>query len=330
MEAGRLWLLEWSKMMQLKKGDEIRVIAPSRSLDVTNYKREYTRAQKRLESLGYIVTFGKSIEAVLHFGTATKEDRANDFNDAYRDKNVKLVMALSGGWSANEILPLIDWEAVVANPIPLIGFSDITVLINALYVKAGVSCFLGPNFSTIGRMPEWRYTLRAFNAAMQAVPTLLQKSDRWAEYGQRRYKTTAWKTFTIGEVEALALGGNLGTFYLLQGTPYQPCFKEPFIFLLEDDDEAGEYTAREVSRRFESLLQLPGFRQNLKGLVIGRFQKGSAVKPRDIESILQSKNLGQIPIVYNVDFGHTLPMVTIPIGKKIILKAKKDTVTIII
>ena len=254
------------------------------------------------------------------FGTATREDRANDFNEAYMDKNVKLVMALSGGWSANEVLPLIDWQVVITNPKPLIGFSDITILLNAIYAKTGVSGFLGPNFSTFGRMPEWQYTFNNFSMVMQGSTSQFVKSRSWGESGRKRHKTKGWQALETGEANATLLGGNLGTFYLLQGTEYQPKFNEPFIFLLEDDDEASSYTAVEVSRRFESLLQLPNFRDNLQGLMVGRFQKGSNVSEKDIASIIASKNLGSIPIAYNVDFGHTLPMLTLPIGQNVSLR----------
>ena len=307
-------------MKILEKGDEIRVIAPSQSWGKRKYQRGYERAKERLESLGYKVTYGKSVKNVLHFGTATREDRANDFNEAYMDKNVKLVMALSGGWSANEVLPLIDWQVVITNPKPLIGFSDITILLNAIYAKAGVSGFLGPNFSTFGRMPEWQYTFNNFSMVMQGSTSQFVKSRSWGESGRKRHKTKGWQALETGEANATLLGGNLGTFYLLQGTEYQPKFNEPFIFLLEDDDEASSYTAVEVSRRFESLLQLPNFRDNLQGLMVGRFQKGSNVSEKDIASIIASKNLGSIPIAYNVDFGHTLPMLTLPIGQNVSLR----------
>lgn len=308
-------------MRILEEGDEIRVIAPSQSWSKAKYQRGYERAKERLESLGYNLTFGKSVENISHFGTATREDRAKDFNEAYRDKNVKLIMALSGGWSANEILPLIDWRIVQENATPLIGFSDITVLLNAIYAKTGAQGFLGPNFSTFGRMPEWQYTLDNFNATMQGLSKQLVKSKQWGEHGRDRSKTKPWRCLRSGKANATLLGGNLGTFYLLQGTEYQPKFNTPFIFLLEDDDEAGRYTTREVSRRFESLLQLPGFRDNLRGLIVGRFQKGSNVSEKDIVDILMSKSLEDVPIVYNVDFGHTLPMLTLPIGRKISLVA---------
>lgn len=129
-----------------------------------------------MESLGYKVTFSTSVKNVFYLGTASRENRASDFNEAYADKNVKLVMALTGGWSANEILPLIDWNMVKNNPKPLVGFSDITVLLNAIYAKTSVPCFLGPNFATFGRMPEWQYTLDNFEVVMQGVTAQLSKS----------------------------------------------------------------------------------------------------------------------------------------------------------
>jgi muramoyltetrapeptide carboxypeptidase len=316
-------------MTPLKSGDEIRVIAPSRSQG-SGKSRQYDRAKQRLESLGYKVTFSKNTKSTFHLGTATAEQRASDFNDAFADKNVKAVMAAHGGWSANEILPLIDWQLVAANPKPVIGFSDITVLLNGIYAKTGNTGYLSANFSTLGVMTSWQYTLDNLNAVLtQESPINLNRSREWGEYKSDRFKTKAWKILSKGEAEATLLGGNLGTLYLLQGTEYQPKFDKPFIFALEDDDEAGKYTAREVSRRFESLLQLPGFRKNLRGLIIGRFQPDSKVKNSEISSIVSAKQLGYIPVIAGVDFGHTLPILTLPIGGTVRLVAKqKITLTI--
>lgn len=300
--------------LPLKSGDEIRVIAPSQSWR-SSYKRQYQRAQERLEALGYVITFGKNVESVFHLGTATAAQRAEDFNNSFADKKVKLVMALGGGWSANEILPLIDWQGLESNPKPLIGYSDITVLLNAMYAKTGNVGYLGPNFGTLGSMISWQYTVDNLNSAlMQKSPHGLSRSKVWGVKKSDRFNTKAWKVLAQGEAEATLVGGNLGTLYLLQGTEYQPRFDKPFIFALEDDDESGKYTAREVSRRFESLLQLPDFRQNLRGVIIGRFQPDSKVTASDIVSILNSKQLGSMPIIANIDFGHTLPMLTLPIG----------------
>ncbi|HEY5137996.1 MAG TPA: LD-carboxypeptidase, partial [Methylococcales bacterium] len=215
-------------------------------------------------------------------------------------------------------LPYIDWSLVKSNPKPLIGFSDITILLNAIYAKTGNSGYLGPNFRTLGHDKEWKYTLDGLEIALkQLYPQEVARSNEWGVKKSDHFKTKPWKAISPGKAEAVLIGGNIGTFYLLVGTEYQPSFDKPFIFALEDDDEAGEYTARETSRRFESLLQQPNFRKNLKGLIIGRFQPASKVKQSEIESIVAAKQLGEIPVVSGVDFGHALPMLTLPIGAKI-------------
>jgi muramoyltetrapeptide carboxypeptidase len=318
------------KPKPLKQGDEIRVIAPSFGKSKSDSQSQLVRAEERLASLGYKVTYGKYLESEFHLGTASAKDRAEDFNNAYADKNVKAVLAYRGGWSANELLPYIDWGMVKANPKPIIGFSDITILLNAIYAKTGIVGYLGPNFRSLGHMTSWQYTLDNFDAALkQEFPLSLVRSKEWGVNKSDHFKTKAWKTLSSGKAEATLIGGNIGTFYLLQGTEYQPKFDEPFIFALEDDDEAGKYTAREFSRRFESLLQLPNFRDNLQGLIIGRFQPDSKVTQSNIESIISSKQLGSIPIISGVDFGHTLPMVTLPIGSKVTLSAQ-DRVSLVI
>lgn len=302
-------------MLPLKSGDKIRVIAPSFGKQAKKLAPSDERAKQRLENLGYKVTFGNHLGTQFHLGTARAEDRAADFNEAFADKSVKVVMALTGGWSANEILPLIDWNTVRANPKPLVGYSDITVLHNAMYAKTGVVGYLGPNFSTLGRMVSWQYTLDNLQAVLtQVEPIQLKRSQQWGVRSRKRFATKPWQVLQPGEAKGILLGGNLGTFYLLQGTEYQPKFDQPFILLAEDDDEAGKYTAREFSRRLESVLQLPGVRQNIQGLLVGRFQPNSGVTAPLLQSILGSKQLGDIPVVTGIDFGHTTPTLTLPIG----------------
>jgi len=313
----------------LKPGDEIRIIAPSIGMQAKKTTTSIERAQRRLESLGYKVTFGKHVKSDFHLGTARATDRARDLNRAFADTKVKAIMALTGGWSANEVLPLIDWDIIKANPKPLIGYSDITVLLNALYAKTGIKSYLGPNLGTLGKEISWQYTLDNLQAVLtQTQPIQLRRSKQWGMRSKQQFTTRAWKVLQTGEAEGILLGGNIGTFYLLQGTPYQPQFNQPFILLAEDDDESGTFTAREFSRRLESVLQLPGVRANMQGLLVGRFQPSSKVSGTILASILDSKQLGDIPIVTGVDFGHTVPMLTLPIGGTIRLSAQSAPISL--
>ena len=305
----------------LQPGDEIRVIAPSLSKR-NSQKRQYERAQERLEALGYTVIFGDSISKTFHLGTAKAEDRASDFNQAYADKNVKAIIAMHGGWAANEILPLIDWKSIIANPKPLIGYSDITVLLNAIYAKTGVITYLGPNFASIGYMRSWQYTLDSLKAALQGETQDLKASKLWGVGKEKKgHKTKPWKVIQAGAAKATLLGGNAGTLYLLQGTEYLPSFSKDFILAFEDDDQSGKYTAPEFSRRLESLLQIPNVRDTMRGILIGRFQPDSKFTDSELESIIASKKLKNIPVISGIDFGHTLPMLTLPIGGTISINA---------
>lgn len=309
----------------LKKGDEIRVIAPSLSGGGKSYLKNYDRAVERLRVSGFKVTFGKYINEQFQLGTARREHRAADFNDAYADKNVKLVLALSGGWACNEILPLIDWEIVKQNPKPLAGFSDISVLVNAIYAQASIVNYLGPTLGRLGQMVEPEYTLDYFLKAIRGLyPIDCKKSRRYGESRKDMKKTPAWKVLQTGKAKGILLGGNLGSLFLLPGTPYALTFDKPFIWILEDDDEDGKYSPQEVSRRFEAWLQQSNFCRYLTGLIVGRFQHGSRMTRPKLEGILSSKNLGGIPIVYDMDFGHTQPMLTLPIGGEAELIVEKD------
>jgi muramoyltetrapeptide carboxypeptidase len=272
------------KMQPLQLGDEIRVIAPSQSWQ-PNREASYKRAEVRLKEAGFKLSFGRNSKLSGRFGTATVNERLQDLNDAYEDKNIKAIICARGGWSANELLPLIDWGLIKANPKPMIGFSDITVLLNAIYAKTG----------QIG----------------------LTSSKLWADWTGVARKTRPWRVIIPGNAQGVIVGGNLGSFYLLQGTQYQPAFDKDIILTVEDDDEAGTMGAREFDRRLESILQLPSARIYIKGVIIGRFQPASKVTMPDIIDIVNRKFDESIPVFADIDFGHTLPLMTLPIGGKL-------------
>jgi muramoyltetrapeptide carboxypeptidase LdcA involved in peptidoglycan recycling len=300
----------------LQPGDEIRIVAPSSAWNAERAK-QYERAKKKLETLGFNVNYGKYMEPATHLDAVDVKLRAKDINDAYRDNSVKAIMALNGGWLANSLLPYLDWDVIKANPKPFIGYSDITVLLNAIYAKTGNVGYLGPNLGTFGIKHEAEYTAENLCNVLcgNKSPISLAPSKKWGEGKKRKqYTSQPWEIIQPGNAEGRLVGGNIATLYLIQGTEYYPVFKEDTILALEDDDEAGEYTTREFDRRLESILQQPNARKYIKAIVIGRFQSASKVSMEDLRQIIRSKNLKNIPVVANVDFGHTQPLLTLPIG----------------
>ncbi len=141
------------------------------------------------------------------------------------------------------------------------------------------------------------------------------------------YESQPWILIQEGMGEGVLLGGNIQSFFLLQGTEYQPTFNHTYILAVEDDSLTGEHTLHGFSRNLESILQLPGARRNIQGIIIGRFELESQVNHADLESVMRSKNL-TVPILSNVDFGHTTPIATLPIGGNVELKVSRVSSTI--
>ena len=292
--------------------NHVRIIAPS---DSWKSKREasYKRAEKRLVDAGYHITYGKNVKSLQHLGTAAAQLRAQDFNEAFADAEVDAIIALHGGFAANEILPLIDWKLVKRNPKPFIGYSDITVLLNAIYAKTGNTSFLGPNFGTLGYENLMEYSF-------EGVLRVLKNQQGYELLPSETHidndvlsKSKPWHSVKEGIGKGVLVGGNIQSFFLLQGTEYQPNLSADFILAIEDDSLTGEHTLHGFSRNLDSILQLPGARQSIQGVIIGRFESESKVDDTELISVLKSKHM-DVPIVSNIDFGHTIPIATLPIG----------------
>ena len=116
---------------KLKLGDEVRIIAPSRSMDML--KDDCIEiAKERLESLGLKVTFAKHVmDFDEDYMCTNAKDRAEDLNEAFRDTNVKAILTVIGGFNSNQILKYLDFELIKNNPKILCGFSDITILLDS-------------------------------------------------------------------------------------------------------------------------------------------------------------------------------------------------------
>ncbi len=122
------------------------------------------------------------------------------------------------------------------------------------------------------------------------------------------------------------MGANLCTLNLLQGTDYLPNLSNAVLFL--EDDEETDYN--HFDRDLESLLSVPSAR-TIKGIAIGRFEKKSEMIKEKVERLFTIRPyLKNIPIVANVDFGHTSPMITFPIGGEVKLSVEKRSVKCIV
>lgn len=274
--------------------------------------------ERRFAELGLHLTYGAHVDERDAFDSSSITSRVADLHGAFADPEVAGVLTVIGGFNSNELLPHLDWDLIRAHPKVFCGYSDITALQNAMLARAGLVTYSGPHWSTFGMRDHFEETLAWFvRALFEDGPIELQPSshytdDLWFLDQDRRrpLPNTGWWPLRSGSTSGRLVGGNLCTFNLLQGGDYRPSLDGAVAFV-EDDLQSNPV---EFARDLASLLQLPDA-AGIRGLVIGRFQQESKVTREQLEEIVSRQPLpNDVPVLANVDFGHTSPLMTLPIG----------------
>ena len=314
---------------KLKRGDRVRVVAPSQSMAIISEESRNV-AKRRFKELGLELSFGKHIEEIDEFVSSSIESRIEDLHDAFRDPEIKAIFTVIGGFNCNQLLRYIDWNLIKDNPKIFCGFSDITVLNNAIYSKTNLVTYSGVHYSTFGQELYFDYTLDYVKKCLfsdkpfEIISSKNWTDDRWWEDQKNRnpIPNSGWLAVNEGKAEGTILGANFCTFNLLQGTEYFPNLENSILFL-EDDEMNKELTAVIFDRDLQSIIHLSEFK-GVKGIVIGRFQKAIQMTDDKLIKIIKTKKeLDNIPVIANVDFGHTSPMIVFPIGGIANLQSEK-------
>jgi len=323
----------------LKAGDEVRIVAPSRGIKIIGTDSR-DLAAKRFSEMGLKVSFGRytTDDNWDLMGTSPAEQRVSDIMDAFQDPNVKAIFTIIGGFNSNQLLPLLTYDVIRQNPKVFCGFSDITALLNGIYALCGLVTFSGPHYSSFGMLKGFDYTWVCMkNMLLGERKYQLSASPEWSDdlwfidQENRSFSTNEglW-VIQGGKAEGTIVGGNLGTFVLLNGSPYRPAFDDDTILFVEDCYTSGSDDASFL-RELQAVAYQPDFAK-VKALVVGRFQKASGMTREKLAYIIKSiPQLDGVPVIANADFGHTTPMATLPIGgycrvdgEKIMLSVNKD------
>ncbi|MEI6851057.1 MAG: S66 peptidase family protein [Candidatus Saccharibacteria bacterium] len=321
---------------KLKPGDEVRIIAPARSISILSDELRNI-ADKRLSDMGYKVTFGKNVSEIDDFKSSSVKSRLDDLHEAFSDKDVKAIFTVIGGFNSNQLLDYIDWKLVADNPKIFCGYSDITILNNAFYAKTGMVSYSGPHYSSFGQKLHFDYTLDYFTKCCvgdekySISASTDWSDDPWYSNQEKRnlVKNDGFLVINEGIAEGVIIGANLCTFNLLQGTQYMPSLLDSVLFI-EDDAHGDGSDVLEFDRNLQSLIQLPDFK-GVMGIVIGRFQKAANMNNDLLKQIIKSKKeLDGIPVISGVDFGHTDPKITLPIGGRVQIDTNSEQMIIIL
>lgn len=117
---------------QIKEGDAIGIFSPSKPITSTCNKR-YSRAKSFLESKGFRIIEGKLTGKNDFYRSGSIIERAEELNELIRNPEVRCIMSTIGGMNSNSIIPYIDYDAFRKDPKIIIGYSDVTAILFAIY-----------------------------------------------------------------------------------------------------------------------------------------------------------------------------------------------------
>ena len=301
------------KPKKLNKKDVIGIISPASSPD------EFSRVErgvKYLEGLGYRVKVGANVGKNHGYLAGTDQERIDDIHSMFKDKTIKAIFTLRGGYGAFRLLDKIDYKIVKNNPKIFVGYSEITALQMAFLEKAGLITFAGPMVAV-----DFYDEVSSFTSEFFWETITSNKKIGKIKYPENQKLPFLQKGSASGRI----VGGNLAVFTALLGTPYFPNLTGK-ILMIED---VGELPYR-VDRLLNQL-RLSGTFKKVKGIILGRF-----VDCHEHDPNKKTLTLGEvisdyiatlkIPSIYTFPHGHIKDLVTIPFGLKINLNATKGIV----
>ncbi|TND10283.1 MAG: muramoyltetrapeptide carboxypeptidase [Bacteroidetes bacterium] len=280
---------------RLDKGDLVALTAPAGAIF---NEESISKVTVALEAAGFRVQQGKTLQARYGYLAGKDEFRANELNALFKNKEVKAIMAMRGGWGCARLLHLLDFAAIERNPKIITGFSDITTLLLAIFQKTGLITFHGP----VGNSSLGEFTMDHFLR-------IVSKGER-AEL--KNPVEDAVQVITPGKARGILCGGNLTVICSLVGSGYLPDWKDKILFIEETDEEPYAVD------RMLTQLKLAGILTQVKAVVFGKCTKCDPEEPEKSLTLQQvfDDHLRKIdvPVFTNSSFGHTRDKFTIPVG----------------
>lgn len=301
--------------MPLAKGDTVALVSPSAA---TDERLDLRLSQEVMEALGFRVKTGAHFGARRGHLAGSDESRAADINAAFADEEVRAVIAVRGGSGAARVLPLLDYEAIRANPKVLLGYSDITALHNAILARTGLVTFHGPNGTgSWNGFNTDQFERLFFRRELMEYRNPVEAGD---ELVPRRNRTL---TIAGGKARGELVGGNLTVLTALAGSPYLPDFTGKILFL-EDVSEAPYRIDRMLST-----LKLMGALDRIAGLIFGECtdcDPGDGYGSLTLDEIFDDhlKPLG-IPAYRGALIGHIRQQFIVPVGGRVEMDADAGT-----
>lgn len=323
---------------KLKSGDTIGFYSPSAPATYSSPRR-FQRAKDYLENKGFKLLPGKLTGKSDFYRSGNISERAEEFNELIANPETKCVMSVIGGANSNSILPYIDYSAFQKNPKIIIGHSDATAILLAIYSRTGIGTFYGPALiPSFGEFPPFvDATFDSFSDILikeQVLPYVYPMPEYWTDefinweekIRDKEKRENKWVTVNEGFAEGRVIGGTLNAILGIWGSPYMPEIKEGDILFIEDTSKNASYM-----ERLFSFLKLNGVFEKIAGLILGKHERFDDQQTGKTPHNLLQEVCGRddLPFLAQFDCCHTHPMFTLPLGGTVRLDATNQKVSLI-
>ena len=287
-------------MSFLNKGDKIGVISCSNGLSI-KHKNIIDELKLNLKSLDIDMVEGDTLYAKeYNLFSGTGEEKARALEKLFLDKDIKMIFDISGGDLANEVLDFLDFNLIKENPKPFFGYSDLTVLLNAIYSQCDITTYNYQLRNLVGKFKEEQ--MQNFKASFIE--------------GKEDIFNLDYKWINGSHLEGIVVGGNIRCLLKLAGTKYMPDFKDKILFLESFSGNSAKMVT--YITQYKNL----GVFNEVKGIILGEFteMERENLKPDIVEILKRVIGEINIPILKTRDLGHGADAKCIPIGKYLIFK----------
>ena len=308
------------KPKRLRPGMTVGLVTPASNVPED---QELHAAMDLVRSLGFSAEPAANLFSRTQYLAGTDQQRADDLNAMFADTDIDAIFCVRGGYGSGRLLRYLDYDMIAANPKVIMGYSDITSILNAIYLRTGLVTFHGPiaggNFSN--------YTYEQYKKVL-IEPVQIARIGEPPEF-ETRPGVVDWEnrltTIVSGVAEGHLVGGNLSLMVTLLGTPFEPQFEGAILFL-EDVGEPPYSVDRMLTH-----LWMAGKLEQLAGIVLGKFtDDGYDRNTFSMEEVLRNRlePLG-IPTLRGAMIGHIEDKTVVPLGVRARLDADAGALTLL-
>ena len=308
------------KPARLRPGMTVGLVTPASNAPENE---DLLAAMDFVRSLGFEAKASPSLFERNQYLAGNDEQRAQDLNLMFADPEVDAIFCVRGGYGSGRLLRDLDYDTIAANPKVLMGYSDITAILNSIHLRTGLVTFHGPIAGS--NLTDYSYEQYRRVLVDPGPQTRIGEPPPFDTRPGIVDRENRLTPIVGGRAEGRLVGGNLSLMVTLLGTPFEPDFEDAILFL-EDVDEPPYAVDRMLTH-----LWLAGKLEQVAGIAFGKFTDANySGNTFSMEQVIRDRcePLG-IPVLRGLMIGHVADQTVVPVGVRARLDVDAGSLTLL-